>query len=59
MRQNSRMIQLEDYVPFIGERTVERIRKKAENLRHLHVAHVNSTYYGGGWPPCCLPLRCL
>jgi len=39
---------LEDYEPLIGMECVDRIRKKAERLRHLHVAHVNSTYYGGG-----------
>jgi len=39
---------VEDYAAFVGERTVDRIRRKAWNLRDLHVANVNSTYYGGG-----------
>ena len=39
---------IEDYEPFVGADTIDRIRKKAERMRGLHVAHVNSTYYGGG-----------
>ncbi len=35
-------------MPFIGAEAVERIRQKAKPLQGLHVAHVNSTYYGGG-----------
>ena len=43
-----KLVQLEDYEPFVGPARIERIRKKARSLRHLHVAHINSTYYGGG-----------
>lgn len=43
-----RLVQLEDYAQFVGPGTVERIRKKARSLQHLHVVHVNSTYSGGG-----------
>jgi trehalose synthase len=43
-----KLVQLEDYEQFVGPRTIERIKKKARSLRHLHVAHVNSTYSGGG-----------
>lgn len=39
---------IEDYERFAGAETIDRVRKKAEPLRGLHVAHVNSTYYGGG-----------
>lgn len=39
---------VEDYEPLIGAETVERIVKKAERLRDLHVININSTYYGGG-----------
>ena len=39
---------VEDYTPFIGEQNIERILMKASRLRDLHVAHVSSTYYGGG-----------
>jgi trehalose synthase len=39
---------IEDYEPLVGAETIERIQKKAKSLHHLHVANVNSTYYGGG-----------
>ena len=39
---------IEDYQPLIGQETLDRIRSKAELLQDLHVAHINSTYYGGG-----------
>jgi trehalose synthase len=40
--------QIEEYERFVGAETIDRIRKKAEPLRDLRIAHVNSTYYGGG-----------
>ena len=43
-----RLRQIEDYEPFIGAETVDRIHRKAKPLQYLHVANVNSTYYGGG-----------
>ena len=43
-----RMVQAEDYEPFVGGEVIERIRKKAKTLQDLHVVNVNSTYYGGG-----------
>lgn len=45
---NRRMVQIEDYEQFVGAETIERIKAKAKPLQELHVAHVNSTYYGGG-----------
>ena len=39
---------VEHYQPLVGAETVERIQKKAAALHDLHVANVNSTYYGGG-----------
>jgi trehalose synthase len=39
---------LEDYEKYVGAETVDRIQKKAEALKGLHVVNVNSTYYGGG-----------
>jgi trehalose synthase len=39
---------LDDYAPLVGKETVERIREKAKPLNGLHIANVNSTYYGGG-----------
>ncbi|MDD5234519.1 MAG: glycosyltransferase [Syntrophales bacterium] len=41
-------IRVQDYAPFVGDQTVERILAKAEPLRGLHVINFNSTYYGGG-----------
>jgi trehalose synthase len=43
-----RIVQLEDYEPFIGAQAVERIKAKARALRDLRVVNFNSTYYGGG-----------
>ena len=43
-----RLRHLEDYEPLIGAQVVERLHRKARPLQHLHVANVNSTYYGGG-----------
>ena len=43
-----RMVHLEDYESLVGAETIERIQKKAETLKGLHVVNVNSTYYGGG-----------
>jgi trehalose synthase len=39
---------IDDYEPYVGADTIDRVRAKAERLRGIHVAHVNSTYYGGG-----------
>jgi trehalose synthase len=48
MQRHHRIHQIEDYERFVGAETVDRVRNKAEPLRGLRVAHVNSTYYGGG-----------
>jgi len=48
MLKSPKITRIDDYEKFIGPETVERIRKKARPLQHLHVANVNSTYYGGG-----------
>ena len=42
------IVKLVDYEQHIGAENVDRIAEKAEKLSHLHVANVNSTYYGGG-----------
>jgi len=42
------IITIDDYAEFVGEETIERVRKKAEKVSHLHITHVSSTYYGGG-----------
>jgi len=44
----SKLIQVEDYEEYVGAEAIERIHKKADKCQNLHVAHVNSTYYGGG-----------
>jgi len=46
--KHQKMVQVEDYEQFVGAETIERIRDKAKPLQDLHVANVNSTYYGGG-----------
>jgi len=46
--KNQRITQIEDDDPLVGSETIERIMNKAGFLQHLHVANVNSTYYGGG-----------
>ncbi len=38
------LVTVEDYEPLIGAEAVERIGRKAERLRDLHVVNVNSTY---------------
>ncbi len=43
-----RLVSVEDYERFAGAETVDRILRKADRLRDLHVVHINSTYYGGG-----------
>jgi trehalose synthase len=44
----NRIVKVEDFEPYVGAETVERILKKAKPLRDFHIAHINSTYYGGG-----------
>jgi trehalose synthase len=43
-----KLTSVEDYEPLIGSESVERLLKKVEALRDIHVVNVNSTYYGGG-----------
>jgi trehalose synthase len=43
-----KLASIEDYEPLIGGETVERLLKKVETLRDLHIVNINSTYYGGG-----------
>jgi trehalose synthase len=46
--EKKRMAQIEDYEPFVGAETIDRIIRKAKPLHDLHVVNINSTYYGGG-----------
>ena len=43
-----KITRIDDYEKLVGTEIIERIRKKAAGLQHLHVANINSTYYGGG-----------
>jgi len=54
-----KLLQLEDYEQWVGSRTIGRIRKKVGALNHLHVVHINSTYYGGGVADLLTPLTLL
>jgi trehalose synthase len=54
-----KLVQLDNYKQFVGARAIDRIRKKAQSLRHLHVVHLNSTYYGGGVAELLTPLTLL
>jgi trehalose synthase len=42
------MVKVDDYEQFVGPEMIERVKHKARSLEGLSVAHVNSTYYGGG-----------
>ncbi len=42
------VVKLADYEKLIGAEAVDRISAKAEKLKDFDVAHINSTYYGGG-----------
>ena len=50
------MATVQDYESHIGGEAVDRIMEKIEDLGDFHVAHVNSTFYGGGgWRNCWAP----
>lgn len=48
MINHDRIYKIEEYEKYIGAEGIDRIMKKAEKVNDLHVANVNSTYYGGG-----------
>jgi trehalose synthase len=48
MKKYSWLVGLENYEPFIGLETVERITRKAQRLRGLRMVNISSTFYGGG-----------
>ncbi len=39
---------IDDYQQHIGTEAVDRIKEKAKAAQYLHIANINSTYYGGG-----------
>jgi hypothetical protein len=49
---------VQDYEPFIGREAVDRILEKGRRLSDRRVAHVNSTYYGGGVAGILSSLTC-
>jgi trehalose synthase len=50
---------LEQYEPLIGAAAVERISRKADRVRTMRVAHVSSTFYGGGVTELLTPLTLM
>lgn len=42
------LVTIDDYQQHIGADGVARIKDKARAVRDMHVANINSTYYGGG-----------
>ena len=50
---------LEQYEPLIGAAATERIFRKADGLRMLHVVHASSTFYGGGVSEILTPLTLM
>jgi trehalose synthase len=50
---------LEQYEPLIGAATIERIAAKARRVRTMRVAHISSTFYGGGVTELLTPLTLM
>jgi trehalose synthase len=50
---------LDQYEPLIGAATAERIAVKAKRVRTMRVAHVSSTFYGGGVTELLTPLTLM
>src|SRR5262245_43337306 len=50
---------LESYEPLIGTEAVRRILAKAELLDGSRIAHISSTFYGGGVAEILTPLTLL
>jgi trehalose synthase len=59
VEQRHLRVTLEDYEPLVGERTIERIKRKARRFRDRRVMNVSSTYYGGGVAAILSPLTLL
>ncbi|MEH2553691.1 trehalose synthase [Bradyrhizobium algeriense] len=50
---------IEQYEPLIGSAAAERIAMKADRVRAMRVAHVSSTFYGGGVTELLTPLTLM
>jgi len=59
MLRHHRIVHVDRYKHLVGAETIERIRKKAQPLRDIHLVNVNSTYYGGGVAQMLAPLTLL
>lgn len=59
MSQTKQLVSVQDYEQYVGASTIERILTKARALAGHKVAHVNSTYYGGGVAEILDPLSLL
>lgn len=42
------LIRIDDYAKFVPSEQIERIYKKAEYVKGMHLTNISSTYYGGG-----------
>jgi trehalose synthase len=59
MSRHHAVVRVDDYKRLVGEEPIERIKKKAEALKDLHILYINSTYYGGGVAQTLAPLTLL
>ena len=59
MKQEGIISTIDQYEQHVGAETIDRIRRKAKDLFQERVAHVNSTYYGGGVAEILDPLSLL
>src|SRR5215469_17708716 len=50
---------LQMYEPLIGVTAVNRILRKAAHVRTMRIAHVSSTFYGGGVTELLTPLTLM
>jgi trehalose synthase len=50
---------IEQYEPLIGAAMLERIAAKADRVRTMRVAHISSTFYGGGVTELLTPLTLM
>jgi trehalose synthase len=50
---------LEQYEPLIGAAAIERVAAKADRMRMMRVAHISSTFYGGGVTELLTPLTLM
>jgi len=44
----NRKVEIEDYIPIVGETQVQEVKALGEQLKGTSVTHVNSTSFGGG-----------